>query len=273
MDHELRRQAEATLDHFHALSGSSFRQPLGWFLLEPDRPRVWDANHVRRARAVTDDEIDRLLAAMDETYAGLAHRQVLMDLDTPDRLEARLALDGWLLDTALQHLLTGPLRLDRVSGRRPADLVIRPALDAADWASMEALTALDHAEEQASKGGEVHDAELTHDIVAHRRAKAPEVQAWLASVEGTDVGMFSSMPAPPGAPGRVGLVEDLFVRPEWRGQGIAVALIDHCVADARARGARAVVIGSAIDDWPKGLYARLGFEPLWVQRWWTRHLD
>ena len=50
-----------------------------------------------------------------------------------------------------------------------------------------------------------------------------------------------------------------------------MALIAHCVADARARGADAVVIGSDPNDWPKTLYARLGFRPLWVERAWMRH--
>ena len=52
-------------------------------------------------------------------------------------------------------------------------------------------------------------------MVEHRRAKAPDVQAWIAHVDDTDVGMFSSMPGVDG----VGLVEDLFVRPEFRGGG------------------------------------------------------
>ncbi len=97
------------------------------------------------------------------------------------------------------------------------------------------------------------------------------MQAWLASVDGRDIGMLSSMPPPPGQPARIGLVEDLFVRPEWRRQGVAVALIAHCVDDARARGADRVIIGSDPDDWPKRLYARLGFAPWWVQRWWRTH--
>ena len=267
-DQELRRQAEDTLDHYHGLSGSSIELTGGRLLVDPSRPRVWDANHGRRVRAGSEPEIDDLLAAMDDAYRGMGHRQIVCDLDTPDRLEARLALEGWALDPALQHLLTGPLRLDRVGSARPEGLAIRAVRTSDDWTSMEELTRLDHLEEQAELGREERELALTLDMVAHRRDKAPTVQAWLASLDGTDIGMFSSMPPPPGQPARIGLVEDLFVRPEWRRRGVAVALIAHCVDDARARGADRVLIGSEPTDWPKHLYTRLGFEPWWVERWW-----
>jgi len=271
-ERDLRRRAEATLDRYHGLSGTASDRPLGRFLVEPSRPQVWDANHVRRARAVTDAEIDALLAVMDDVYAGMAHRRVVVDLDTPDALEARLALDGWTLDSTLQHVLTGPLRLDRVGHRGPPGLDIRAALDEDDWAAMGHLTRLDHLEQSTRDGHEDRSADLTRDMVEHRRAKAPTVQAWLARVRGQDVGMFSSMPTPGGGSGRVGLVEHLFVQPRWRGQGISVALIERCVADVRRRGGDQVIIGSDPTDWPKGLYTRLGFRPAWLERAWIRHL-
>ena len=84
-------------------------------------------------------------------------------------------------------------------------------------------------------------------MVGHQRRKAPEMQPWLARIDGEAVGMFSSMPGVDG----IGLVEDLFVAQTARGQGIAQALIAHATADARARGAGPVIIGSLPDDWPK----------------------
>jgi GNAT superfamily N-acetyltransferase len=270
VDEQLRRQAEATLDWYHQLSGTSTDRELGRFLVEPTRPQVWDANHVRRARAGSDRAIDELLAEMDRVYAAMGHRQINVDTDTPDRLEARLALDGWTAKPAIQHLLRGPLRLDLVTRAAPSDLVIRPAVDGDDWVSMGELTRLDHLEGAHDEGREAWAPSVTQDIVDHRRAKAPHVQAWLAQLDGRDVGMFSSMGPPPGD-ARIGLVEDLFVHPDWRGRGISVELIARCVADARDRGADQVLIGSDPDDWPKGLYARLGFAPAWVDRWWTAH--
>jgi GNAT superfamily N-acetyltransferase len=66
----------------------------------------------------------------------------------------------------------------------------------------------------------------------------------------------------------MGMVEDLFVLREHRGRGIARALVHHAVTDARSRGARTVLIGALVDDTPKDLYRRMGFDPLMVRRCW-----
>jgi GNAT superfamily N-acetyltransferase len=266
-DCALRARAEAILDRYHLTGASTLDDPMALMLVDHARPRVWDANHVRRVRAQSDAEIDALLARIDDVYAGQTHRKVLVDTETPDPFEARLALEGWTPDATLQHVLVGPLRLDRVAPGAPPELAIRPAVDDADWTALEELTRLDHLETGNKTGRDPWEPALTRDMVEHRRAKAPEVQAWIAALDGADVGMFSSMPGLDG----MGLVEDLFVRAEVRGRGVSIALIAHCVADARARGAGEVIIGSDPGDWPKTLYARLGFRPLWVERAWMRH--
>jgi GNAT superfamily N-acetyltransferase len=257
---------EATLAWYHSLGEELLIEPLATFGLDPDRPDVWDANFVRSARASTPDEIDRLLERIEEVYAGTRHRQLRIDLDTPDPLEARLALDGWQLDLTLQHLLVGELA---EPGPRPAGLRIEPVADEADWDDLGAVTRLDHLEEAEKGGREPWPEDLTRRTVGHRRRKAPEMQPWLARLDGRAVGMFSSMPGIDG----VGLVEDLFVAREQRGQGIAQALIAHATADARARGAGPVIIGSLTDDWPKVLYARMGFRPVFVERAWNLERD
>ena len=254
---------EATLDRYHALGANPVVEPVATFLVDPSRPDVYDANHARHPRASTPEQIDALLARMDQLFTASTHRRVLVDGDTSDALEARLSLDGWLLDTSLQHLLQGPLRDVRTG---PSGLHIRLADDDAAWRVMVELTRLDHVEEADKAGRSPWSIELTEQMVTKRRAKGPEVRAWLASVDGVDVGMLSSMPGVDG----VGLVEHLFVRPGARRQGVAVALIAHAVADARSRGASDVIIGSDPHDWPKHLYTRLGFEPRYVERAWMR---
>ena len=62
----------------------------------------------------------------------------------------------------------------------------------------------------------------------------------------------------------VGQVENLFTHPDYRNRGIATALIHHCVADARAKGAGPVVIVADPTDTPKNIYARMGFRPVAV---------
>jgi GNAT superfamily N-acetyltransferase len=93
-------------------------------------------------------------------------------------------------------------------------------------------------------------------MVRTKRAK-PGLRFWLARVDGTDAGFFSAWPGVEG----VGMVEDLFTLPRFRRRGVARALVHRAVQDARARGAREVLIGADPGDTPKAFYARLGFRP------------
>ena len=88
---------------------------------------------------------------------------------------------------------------------------------------------------------------VTEQMVAAKRVKAPDLRFWLARADGTDAAFFSSWPRRDG----VGIVEDLFTRPEFRHRGIATALIAHSVADARERGAGLVAISARAADTPK----------------------
>ncbi|TMQ20541.1 MAG: GNAT family N-acetyltransferase [Deltaproteobacteria bacterium] len=49
-------------------------------------------------------------------------------------------------------------------------------------------------------------------------------------------------------PARV--IEDLFTRREFRGRGVATALIAACVGDAWARGAESLAVGARANDTP-----------------------
>ena len=272
----LRRQVDATLTRYHCLGADPVPGDGAVLLVDRAAPDVWDANHVRSVRVATPEGIDRLLDAIEQTYAGQTHRRVVCDLDTPGAVEARLALDGWRPGHLLQHVLTGPLTGPLADGRPdPEGLEIRTAGDDEDWAAVLALTRADHLEEATDGRHEPWPEALTRAMVDHRRAKAPQVCQLVAALDGTTVGMFSAMGAPAGEapPDGMGLVEHLFVHPDARGRGVALALIRAAVGRARARGAGPVVIGSELDDWPKRLYAVLGFRPLFVERWWDLDLD
>ena len=78
-------------------------------------------------------EIEQLLERIEEVYAGLSHRQLRVDLATPDPLEARLALDGWKLNPTLQHLLVGDLP---DLGKPTPGFDIDPVGDDHDWDDM-----------------------------------------------------------------------------------------------------------------------------------------
>lgn len=61
--------------------------------------------------------------------------------------------------------------------------------------------------------------------------------------------------------GRAGLLEDMVVRPELRGQGIGKALLDHAIDQSRARGLlRLTLLTDSDNDRARGLYAQAGFQ-------------
>ena len=153
---------------------------------------------------------------------------------------------------------------------------IRPVASAEQWALLDQLARLNHQEQNDKNGNALLSEEFTTQMQAFRLARCEEVRFFLAWSEGNAVAFLSSWPGPespaaiaPGI-GRVGMVEDLFTHPDHRGRGIARALIHHCVADARARGADAVLIGAEVDDSPKAIYAAMGFAPTCLTQAWRR---
>ncbi len=225
---------------------------------------IYDANHGTAVRAATPAAIEAVLRRADELFPEGGHRTYKVDPRTPTAFEARLLLEGYAGETELQLLLDGPLRLDRA----PPPVAIRPVDGPADWASLARLTRRDHEEEATKADRPPHTPSVTTAMVATKRAKAPALQFFLASVDGEDCAFFSSWPGIPGI--GVGKVEDLFTAPEHRRTGIATALIAHAVADARDRGADQVLIGAEPADTPKAMYAALGFAPVCALRSYTR---
>jgi len=221
---------------------------------------VWDSNLAGEVRARTPDECDALLAAADAHYADFDHRSFFWDPRMPAEFEARLVLEGYAPRDDLVLALEGEL------GQRGPRVELRAVESDADWATLEALCRLDHDEEVAQGFHAPWDAEVTRQIVLAKRLKGPDVRYVLARADGVDCAFFSAWPGENG----VGQVEDLFTRSDFRGRGIATALIAACVDDARKRGAGPVLISARSNDTPKQMYAALGFRPLCVQRIYTR---
>ncbi|MEX2204966.1 MAG: GNAT family N-acetyltransferase [Myxococcota bacterium] len=244
-----------------ALGHSLRRTKHTTFVREPRAPEVYDANFAAFPRARTPAEIDAAIAEIEAEFASAEHRQIFWDPGTPLPFEARLQLDDYVAHDEVVLALEGAL-----GARVRADVEIRPAERDADWEAITELCWLDH-EEEVKKG--FHGPwprSITERIVACKRWKAPAVRFFVARVEGVDCGFFSGFPGENG----VGLVEDLYTRDDFRGRGVATALVAACVADARARGAGPVLIGARPDDTPKQMYAAMGFRPLCVRRAYLR---
>jgi len=253
---DLIARAYESVDSWRALGHARHVSPLALFVRRPELPRVYDANFVARVRAESSAEIEQLLAEVERRFGGLGHRLVFWDPGMPAPFEARLVLEGFEAECEVVQVLEGPL-----AERGPA-VDIRPVQSDADWKSLEVLAFEDHREE-AQKGFHAEwERSLTSEIVAAKRAKAPAVQYFLARYDDVDCAFFSAWPGENG----VGTIEDLFTSQPFRRRGIGTALIAHCVDDARARGARSVLISARSNDTPALMYRRLGFRPLCVQR-------
>ena len=97
---------------------------------------------------------------------------------------------------------------------------------------------------------------------------APDVRMFLALTDGQSVGyaaqryFYSTW-----AVGHEALLDDLFVKPEFRGHGIGRKLVEHAIRDAAAYGCRAMHLDTNEQNAASNaLYARLGFtceRPRW----------
>jgi len=263
---DLIQLAYATFAGWHAVGHEQQDGAQLCIVRDARMPNVYDANFAHRVRAQTEAEIDALLSELDAAFADYSHRHVLWDPELPPACEARLVLEGYRPHNPLVSLvLEGPLRSH---GHAP-QIDIRPATTEADWASIAALKQLDH-EEQLVRGFRSDWPQAITDEITHaKRCKQPDVRYLIARASEVDCGFFSAWPGHAG----MGMVEDLFTRPDYRGRGIGSALIAACVQDARTRGASAVLVNPLGADTPKRMYAALGFRPLCVQRSYLRADD
>lgn len=260
---DLVRRAVNVNHQLLALGNETFEAAGGVFVRNTALPRVWDANHIAWITARSQREIDTLLARADEEFAFAAHRHYDIDPFTPPEFVARLAQDGYRADDALILLLEGELR-----GGRPKAFDIRAVETEADWAAYGELLRIDWEEDQRDRR-EPEDVSVADDMLAARRAKSPEARYWMAWVDGVAASYLLSWEGTEG----IGQVEDLMTHPDYRHRGLATALIHHCVADARARGAGPIVIVADPADTPKLMYEALGFRPLCVKRNYLKRLD
>jgi ribosomal protein S18 acetylase RimI-like enzyme len=60
----------------------------------------------------------------------------------------------------------------------------------------------------------------------------------------------------------VAQIEDVNTLEEYRGRGVARAVVLRAAEAARASGADLVFLDADADDWPRLLYGRLGFDPV-----------
>ncbi len=248
---------------FHACLGQETHAlAYGHVIRDRSNPDVWMSNAVHGATAETPEERADLFKDVERLFDGYSYRHFIVDPVTPPPLIAALALDGYDEKTAtLQSVLQGNI------SRPVPDVTIVPVTTDDDWDTLHALVRLDHEEGERTKGYPM-DETITRGIVEAYRKKEGPCQFFLAQVEGTACAYGSGI----NCPDEIGMVEDLFTLPDFRKRGLASAIITHCIEHVRARGAGPVFIGAHVNDTPKDLYHRLGFEPLFLTRTYFKEL-
>ncbi len=257
---------QATYEAWASLGTERIPGPHCYATRSEAAPLIYDANLIAGVTSESPAELAEVLAFADEVHGYRAHRQVLAGGETAPAVFAGLLQAGYEIEEGVHMLLEGPLQ-----GPAPEEHDIREATTEADWRSAARLTLLWHEEENAAPGAKHQiSEEASRQMALALRAKWPDYRTFLLRVDGVDAAYFGSFPGVDG----VGMVEDLYTVQSYRKRGLARALIHHCVADARSRGADAVVIGADADDTPKLFYERLGFVPTsMIMSWIRRKVD
>jgi GNAT superfamily N-acetyltransferase len=183
---------------------------------------------------------DELIAAVDALQADLQHRRVLIEDEVAGaRLRDAFADAGWETERLVMLLRSGP------PPAAPDDVVEVPYADtralrlewhhSGDWGDEEALH-LDSAEAVATRIG------------TRAFATRGEITGFCTLYGGSDAAE----------------IDQAYVTPSARGHGLGARLISGALA---AGGHHTNWIVADDEGRPKGLYQRLGFEPVW--RWHT----
>ncbi|HVU77149.1 MAG TPA: GNAT family N-acetyltransferase [Gaiellaceae bacterium] len=208
----------------------------GTAYLSDSIPQVYDHNYLSVEDAPTDAETlaDEGAAAL----AGCFHRRVVVESGAPGLAEDFAAL-GYVLSThlVLEHR-RAPDRLVDTSAIREADLdELLPARTTAIL---------------REQWGDEEIARQLNDAKRHVGAAAPT--RWFAATAGDEIAGWCELRVRDG----VAQIEDVEVLAEFRGLGLGRAIVQHALAEGE-RVAGVVFLEALADDWPRELYAKLGF--------------
>jgi ribosomal protein S18 acetylase RimI-like enzyme len=237
-------RAFALMDRLDELTAERLEPtPYGPVVVHSRLNRVHDLNFLR-AEDPADASAEDLAAEAERVQgaAGIAHRRVnLRDEAQRERLEPGFVRLGWK-----------PERFVLMVQRRPPDRPTENEVREVDeptlrplWA--EAIRTQPHGKEEA----------LVKQILEHRRdvGQAIPTRYFAAEADGRLVA-HAELYSEDG----VGQTENVFTLPDYRGRGLARALVLRGVAESQTAGNDLTFLVADADDWPQRLYEKLGFE-------------
>jgi ribosomal protein S18 acetylase RimI-like enzyme len=221
------------------------REParFGVALFDDELPLVFDRNLfvVDLGARPTAGE---LIAETDRLQRGLRHRKVHIDDGHGARLEPAFRKRGW----RITRLVVMAHR-----GEPPSGAPARTTETTAD--TLAPIWAAGIRSEPFGRNEEV-----VSQLVSAQRSRADAVAVrYLASqTEAGEIAGYCEL----FSDGRTAQIESVMTLPPFRRRGHGRAVVQRALAEAIAAGHDLVFLLADDEDWPKELYAKLGFEPL-----------
>jgi ribosomal protein S18 acetylase RimI-like enzyme len=242
-DADLARALAFARRQLRGASEQAIVHPFGEAFLHRGLPRAHVLNSLHVDAEVDSDQ---LVAALDDLYAGFLHRRAVVErFDTGQRLAGRLGLRRWVVERDVYMAL-----------RRPRDRAAEPGLALeVDAARFERAEAASVREEPYGR-----DEAVVEQLVGMRAALARAVarsRFFVGTADGVDAAVTTLY-----SDGVIAQVEDVATLRDYRRRGLARATVSAAIDAALEMGHELVFIVANDEDWPKDLYAKLGFRPV-----------
>ncbi len=219
-----------------AAADRTFELRTGTAIVTDSTPDVYDANYLSVETAIAGAR--DLAADADAALETSHHRRVIVEDGSPGVADdfAELGFDR-VTHLVLQHTAEPDRRVDTTAVRE---------------VELEELTALRTEATLREPWGDADLAEQLNDA-KRRVASVVPTRFFAIVVEGTIAGWCELRQA-----GGVAQIEDVEVLGEFRGRGLGRAVVQHALDEGLAAG-DLVYLEALADDWPRELYAKLGF--------------
>ena len=223
--------------------------PGGFAVLSPERyPDAHDHNCLYVVGSV---EPDALIATADRVFADRAYRRIdHVAGETPGDLGAALAAAGYEREPLVEMTLIRPPDADRPAGDGVVELTLEQRIDFAElfW----------------SGDGSEPDGAVMRELAERAHSAVTAAQCTFLGVVG-DHGVEASCDL--FVRGDVAQIEEVSTLQQFRGRGHASRVVQAAVG---AASSATVFLLADDDDWPKDLYARLGFDITGRHDVWSR---
>ena len=225
-------------------------EPWRWgeAVFNDDFPRVFDFNFLRLDGVPNDFDFDELMDEADRLHAaaGHKHRKVVIGDEILGRaLQLQFQSQGWEPAALLVMVYRGEAPPPAGKGLREISLRELREVRAAAFASG-----------PIGRDPEAMRQLLDKDAVYLEAGNGRFIAALVDGRAVCSADLYSD--------GSTAQIEAVLTLEPYRKRGLATAVVNAAVATARAEGHDFVFLIADQEDWPKEMYARLGFEPLGV---------